>query len=80
MEKSIDKDDFAKQFNRVATGHGISRNHGKSWNFIWSGKSHGKQDFHEKSWKSHGTFFHDNLSFRLAKFITIEIQNLLHKF
>ena len=29
----------------------------KSWNFIWSGKSHGKHIIYEKVMESHGTFF-----------------------
>ena len=29
----------------------------KSWNFIWSGKSHGKFIIYEKVMESHGTFF-----------------------
>ena len=29
----------------------------KSWNFIWSGKSHGKLIIYEKVMESHGTSF-----------------------
>ena len=29
----------------------------KSFNFIWSGKSHGKLVIYEKAMESHGTFF-----------------------
>ena len=45
----------------------------KSWNFILSGKSH---------WKVMELFSLTNsvVDYILAKFISIEIQNLLHKF
>ena len=56
IKKAIDR--FILNAIRVATGHGISRNHGKSWNFIASGKSHGKLIIYEKVMESHGTFSH----------------------
>ena len=55
----------------------------KSWNLIWSEKSYGKQDFHEKVMGKSWNFFPwqtQLLTNLLAKFISIEIQNLLHKF
>ena len=41
----------------------------KSWNFIWSGKSHGKLIIYEKVMESHGTFFLMCIFFFLVNFM-----------